>query len=151
MAEVTVRSVGETGAAHWRSLLYFNVYRLIVALILLGSVIWLPENIPFGSYNREFFIYVDLVYIALTLFAFAPTFWQQPRFDLQLSVFVCLDVLTIALLLYASGGVASGLELLLLPSLAAAGLLAMGRLPLFYAATASFAILCENMCRTCES
>lgn len=144
MSEVTIRPVGETGTAHWRSLLYFNVHRLIVALILLGSVIWLPDNIPFGSHNREFFITVDLVYVALTLFAFAPTLWRQPRFDLQLSVYVCLDVLTIALLLYASGGVASGLELLLLPSLAAAGLLAMGRLPLFYAATASFAILCEQ-------
>jgi two-component system sensor histidine kinase PilS (NtrC family) len=144
MFEATIQPAGETGTAHWRSLLYFNIYRLIVALILLGSVVWLSDNIPFGSYNREFFITVDLVYVALTLLAFAPIVWQRPRFELQLSIYVCLDVLAIALLLYASGGVVSGLELLLLPSLAAAGLLAMGRLPLFYAAMASFAILCEQ-------
>lgn len=144
MSEASAQPATETGAAHWRSLLYFNVYRLIVALVLLGSVIWLSDNIPFGSYSREFFIYVDLVYVALTLLAFAPILWQQPRFDIQLSVYVVIDVAAVTLMLYASGGVASGLGLLLLPSLAAAGLLAMGRLTLFYAATASIGILGEQ-------
>ena len=144
MSETTVQPASETGSAHWRSLLYFNVYRLIVALVLLSAVIWLSDNIPFGSYNREFFIYVDLVYVAFTLLAFAPILWQRPRFDLQLSIYVCLDVAAVTLMLYASGGVASGLGLLLLPSLAAAGLLAMGRLTLFYAATASIGILGEQ-------
>jgi two-component system sensor histidine kinase PilS (NtrC family) len=135
----------EAGAEHWRSLLYFNGYRLIVAIVLLGSILWLSGNIPFGSYNRSVFIYVDLIYIALTIAAFAPIMWRRPPFHLQLSTYVCLDVAAVTLMLYASGGVTSGLGLLLLPSLAAAGLMAMGRLTLFYAAVASIGVLGEQL------
>ena len=140
-----LRSESEAGAEHWHSLLYFNFYRLIVALVLLGSILWLASNIPFGSYSRSIFIYIDLIYVALTIFAFAPILWRQPRFDVQLSTYVGLDVIAVTLMLYASGGVTSGLALLLLPSLAAAGLMAMGRLTLFYAALASIGILGEQL------
>jgi len=140
-----VRSRSEAGSEHWHSLLYFNCYRLIVALVLLGSGIWLAENIPFGSYHRSVFVYVNLIYIALTVVAFAPILWRQPSFHLQLSTYVGLDIVAVTLMLYASGGVTSGLGLLLLPSLAAAGLMAMGHLTLFYAAVASIGILGEQL------
>jgi two-component system sensor histidine kinase PilS (NtrC family) len=54
------------------------------------------------------------------------------------------DVAAIAGLTYASNGVSSGLGLLLLTTLAAAGLIARGRLTLFYAALASIAVLLEH-------
>lgn len=144
MSELTVATSTQSGNAHWRSLLYFNVYRLIVACVLLGSVFWLSSRIPFGSYSRMAFLYVDTAYIFLTLLAFFPILWRVPRFDVQLTIYVCLDVLAVTLMLYASGGVESGLALLLLPSLAAAGLLAMGRLTLFYAAIAAISVLAEQ-------
>jgi two-component system sensor histidine kinase PilS (NtrC family) len=135
----------EARAEHWHSLLYFNCYRLIVALVLLGSIIWLADNIPFGSYNRGVFVRVNLIYIAFTVVAFAPILWRHPPFRFQLSTYVGLDVVAITLMLYASGGITSGLGLLLLPSLAAAGLMAMGRLTLLYAALASIGILGEQL------
>ena len=145
LSDPILKTGDEVGAEHWHSLLYFNCYRLIVALVLLGSSIWLSDSIPFGSYNPAVFIYVNLIYIALTVVAFAPILWRQPPFHLQLSTYVGLDVIAVTLMLYASGGVASGLGLLLLPSLAAAGLMAMGRLTLFYAALASIGILGEQL------
>ena len=63
------------------------------------------------------------------------------RFDLQLTVQVASDIVAISLLTYASNGISSGLGLLLLTTLAAAGLIARGRLTLFYAALASIAVL----------
>ncbi len=140
-----IRPRGEAGSEHWHSLLYFNCYRLIVSLVLLGSSIWLSDNIPFGSFHRAVFVYVNLIYIALTVVAFAPILWRQPSFHLQLSAYVGLDIVAVTLMLYASGGVTSGLGLLLLPSLAAAGLMAMGHLTLFYAAVASIGILGEQL------
>ncbi|MGD2140238.1 MAG: histidine kinase dimerization/phospho-acceptor domain-containing protein [Burkholderiales bacterium] len=139
------RSRSEAGAEHWHSLLYFNCYRLIVALVLLGSSVWLAENIPFGHVHRGVFVYVNLIYIGLTAAAFAPILWRQPAFHLQLSTYVGLDIVAVTLMIYASGGVTSGLGLLLLPSLAAAGLMAMGHLTLFYAAVASIGILGEQL------
>ena len=46
--------------------------------------------------------------------------------------------------MFASGGISSGLGLLLLSELAAAGLVSRGRLTLFYAALASIAVLLEQ-------
>ena len=46
--------------------------------------------------------------------------------------------------MFASGGISSGLGLLLLSGLAAAGLISRGRLTLFYAALASIAVLLEQ-------
>lgn len=145
--EANVEKGAQESAAHWRSLLYFNIYRLIVAFVLLGAFLWLGDNIPFGSYSRTLFVYVDQIYIGLTTIAFLPILWRIPRFDIQLSACVALDVLAVTLLLYASGGVGSGLGLLLLPSLAAAGLMSMGRLTLFYAALAAIGVLSEQCYR----
>jgi len=145
LSDTALHPAGEPGAGHWHSLLYFNFYRLIVAFVLLGSVVWLSDSIPFGSYNWGVFLYTDLIYIALTVVAFLPILLRQPAFNLQLSAYVALDVVAVTLMLHASGGVTSGLGLLLLPSLAAAGLMAMGRLTLFYAALASIGILGEQL------
>ncbi len=145
LSEPLLKPGSESRAEHWHSLLYFNCYRLIVAVVLLGSGIWLSDSIPFGSYHRIVFVYVNLIYIGLTVVAFAPILWRQPAFHLQLSTYVGLDVIAVTLMLYASGGVTSGLGLLLLPSLAAAGLMAMGRLTLFYASIASIGILGEEL------
>ena len=54
------------------------------------------------------------------------------------------DILFIVVLMFASGGISSGLGLLLLSGLAAAGLISRGRLTLFYAALASIAVLLEH-------
>jgi two-component system, NtrC family, sensor histidine kinase PilS len=134
----------EFGHAFWRSLLYFNVYRLIVAFILMAAAIWLGENTPFGTYSRRMFLYANAIYIVFTLFAFVPILQRRIRLNLQLAVYVGADVVLVVLMLYASGGITSGLGLLLLPSLAAAGLMSRGRLTLFFAAIASLGILGEH-------
>jgi two-component system sensor histidine kinase PilS (NtrC family) len=54
------------------------------------------------------------------------------------------DIVLVMLLTYASGGISSGLPLLLLTSLAAAGLVSRGRLSLFFAAIASLGVLLEH-------
>jgi two-component system, NtrC family, sensor histidine kinase PilS len=132
------------GGAYWRSLLFFNLYRLAVGLVLLGSVLLLGENIPFGSFNRPVFLYTCVGYIAFMLLAFVPILARSMPFNLQLTIYVCVDVLAVVLMMYASGGISSGLGLLLLASLAAAGLMSRGRLTLFFAAVASLGILGEQ-------
>ncbi|HWN30014.1 MAG TPA: ATP-binding protein [Burkholderiales bacterium] len=54
------------------------------------------------------------------------------------------DIVFLVVLMYASGGITSGLGLLLLASLAAAGLISRGRLAFFYAALASIAVLLQQ-------
>lgn len=78
---------------------------------------------------------------SLLWFALIRARW---RFDRQLGLQVFVDVGVTALLTYASHGITSGLGLLLLTTLAAAGLVSRGRLTLFYAALATIAILLEH-------
>ena len=55
-----------------------------------------------------------------------------------------LDMLAITLLMYASGGIRSGLGVMLLISLAGAAIVAPRRLTLLYAALATIALLLEQ-------
>jgi two-component system sensor histidine kinase PilS (NtrC family) len=137
------RTVGHGDATIWRSLFYFNVYRLTgAALLLVMATAW-GETLPFGARDYRLFVTVTTIYcaIALIFFTLIRIRW---RFDLQLNVQVASDVVAISLLTYASWGLSSGLSLLLLTTLAAAGLIARGRLTLFYAALASIAVLLEH-------
>jgi two-component system sensor histidine kinase PilS (NtrC family) len=127
----------------WRSLFYFNVYRLIGALVLLIMATAWGESLPFGSRDYKLFVWLTGGYCVFSLMCFILIRIRW-RFDLQLSVQVAADVIAISLLAYASSGISSGLGLLLLTTLAAAGLIARGRLTLFYAALASIAVLLEH-------
>ena len=129
--------------AFWRSLFYFNVYRLGVALVLLIVASAWGGYLPFGSRDYTLFVWLTGWYCVFSgiCFFLIRIRW---RFDLQLSIQVAADIGAVALLTYASNGISSGLALLLLTTLAAAGLIARGRLTLFYAALASIAVLLEH-------
>jgi two-component system sensor histidine kinase PilS (NtrC family) len=69
---------------------------------------------------------------------------REPNLMLQVTLGVIVDVMAVVMLMYASGGVRSGLGVILLMSLAAAGLITRGRLTYFYAAVAALAVLLEQ-------
>jgi two-component system sensor histidine kinase PilS (NtrC family) len=141
-AEV-LRPAGDHAEPFWRSLFYFNVYRLLVALLLLLSVAIWGANLWFGSRDLTLFVVAGVVYLAFGVACFIVISTRK-RFDLQLTLQIAVDVGFIVLLLYASSGISSGLGLLLLTTLAGAGLISRGRLTLFYAALASIGVLLEQ-------
>jgi two-component system sensor histidine kinase PilS (NtrC family) len=87
---------------------------------------------------------ICLVYIVLTLVSLAGIKTRQPHFPLQLAFQVGTDISVFSTLSYFSGGIQSNLGLLMLVSIAGAGLISRGRITLFYAALASIAILLEH-------
>ena len=130
--------------SYWRSLFYFNIYRIAVAFLLLLATVLLGKSLLLGSWNQSLFITVSVTYVLFAAVAFATIAARKPDFPVQLVVQVCADILFIVLLLHASGGISSGLGLLLLANLAAAGIISRGRLTLFFAALASVAVLLEH-------
>jgi two-component system sensor histidine kinase PilS (NtrC family) len=129
--------------ALWRSLAWFNAYRLLVAVLMLAMAAVLGGHISFGSRNLPLFVYSAAGWLALALAGFMLLGLRR-HFLLQLLGEVVGDIVCVMLLTYASGGISSGLPLLLLTSLAAAGLVSRGRLSLFFAAIASLAVLLEH-------
>ena len=68
----------------------------------------------------------------------------RDKFELQLSVQAGLDLVAITLLMWASGGMRSGLGVMLLISLTAASIVAPRRLAFLYAALGTIALLLEQ-------
>ena len=129
--------------SYWRSLYFFNGYRFIVALLLLSITAIFGRQITFGSTEFELFVYFSGAYVMFSMLCFLAIASRR-HFHLQLGVQVGADIVFIVVLMFASGGISSGLGLLLLSGLAAAGLISRGRLTLFYAALASIAVLIEH-------
>lgn len=127
----------------WRSLFLFNVYRLIVGLLLLLVVAIWGNNVLFGSHDLTLFVVTDVAYVLFAIACFVLISARR-QFNLQLMTQVAADIGFIVILLFASGGISSGLGLLLLSTLAGAGLISRGRLTLFFAALAAIAVLLEH-------
>jgi two-component system sensor histidine kinase PilS (NtrC family) len=128
----------------WRSLRYFNLYRLTLAsiFVFLGGVF--GSSLSLGPHNWRIFFVASLLYAVATVFSLALLRLQWPRFTWQLAGQVIADIVGLTVLSYASGGIQSSIGLLLLVSLAAAGLISRGRITLFFAALASIATLLEH-------
>src|SRR5512139_482778 len=128
----------------WRSLFFFNLYRLFLAVLLLSLISMFGEALQLGERDRTLFVKVALAYLILVLAALPATRLRNPRFNIQLAFQVGADILCLTMLSHLSGGVQSNLGMLLLVSLAAAGLVCRGRITLFFAALASIAVLLEH-------
>jgi len=129
----------------WGSLRYFNLYRAAVAAVFLVGVLAYPETLNLGSHDVVVFKYVCAIYLGLAgIFHVVQRRWRV-YFNAQLTLHVMTDVLALVLLIYASGGIRSGLGIMLLVSLAGAALVSRGTLMLFYAALASIAVLLEQV------
>jgi len=128
----------------WISLQYFNLYRIVIALLFLGATYFAYEPINFGAHDMTLFRAVCVAYLLLAIALQFVLRVLHERFNLQLSAHALLDVITIPLLMYASGGMRSGLGVMLLISLTGVGLVAPRRLNFLYAALAAIAVLLEE-------
>ncbi|MCI3952203.1 MAG: integral rane sensor signal transduction histidine kinase, partial [Burkholderiales bacterium] len=127
----------------WRSLHFFNAYRLFVAVFLLAIVTVWGNSLQFASRNLTLFGVTAALYVAFSIVCFALVRLKW-RFNLQITVQAVADIVFIVVMMHASGGISSGMGLLLLATLAAVGLISRGRLALAHAALASIAVLLEH-------
>ncbi|HVB47592.1 MAG TPA: ATP-binding protein [Burkholderiales bacterium] len=133
-----------TPDSFWTSLRYFNLYRICVALLFLGTTMVYGDSLNLGSHRLQLFRVVSAGYLFAGVVFHGVLRNLRDRFNLQLSVHVFVDIVAITLLMYASGGIRSGLGVMVLISLTGAALLAPRRLTLLYAALAAIALLLEQ-------
>ena len=137
--------------AHWTSLRYFNIYRLCISGLLFASSFFQSPSFLILGANQGFFrLSITSFYLLETAASLFFLHFYQQRFNRQLSLQVLVDVLVLTLLMHVGGGLRSGLGVMLLVSLAGAGLVGQGRLVLFYAATATVALLAEQSYRALD-
>ena len=125
----------------------YNYYRVTVGFALMAALAQDLLQSPLGSLNPDLYWWVALAYTGVNIItsatvSFLPHDWfKNQRLTLALTLF---DVLSLSTLMYASGGIGSGIAALLLVTVAAGAILLTGRLASLIAATASIAILYEE-------
>ncbi|MCX7194814.1 MAG: ATP-binding protein [Proteobacteria bacterium] len=128
----------------WRSIYFFNLYRLTLSGLFVFLVSTYGDALSLGSRAPSLFFRTSLIYLVLTLISLLTIKLRWPRFSLQLAFLVGTDIVCITVLSHASGGIQSGLGVLLLVSLTATGLISRGKITLFFAALASIAVLLQH-------
>lgn len=128
---------------YWRVLFYFNSYRLITGSVL-AIITWQFQFTSFGSHHHLLFLYTSLGYALFSSVSMLLIKLRHPNFNRQLAIQVIGDIVFFSVMLYASGGLQSGLGGLLLVSLAGAGLISRGRMTLFFASMATMSLLLQE-------
>ena len=127
----------------WRSLVHLNHFRLFLALGL--GVTGLSLGQPFSRLEHPLvFGLICAGYFGVALWFKRPLRQRSQSFGRQVAHQVLTDVVSLGLLMHLTGGNASGMGLLLIVSVAAAGMLQDARKVLFLAAVASVVVLGEQ-------
>lgn len=129
---------------YWRPMRYWNLYRLIVAGLLLAAHFTVRGPDWMQLFESLTYFRSALTYVIFAGAMIVLTTMRHPRFDSQVKLQTIGDILLIVMLMHAAGGVKSGLGLLLVIAIVGAALVSQGRLALFYAALASIALLLEQ-------
>ncbi|MDQ1363694.1 MAG: two-component system, NtrC family, sensor histidine kinase PilS [Pseudomonadota bacterium] len=129
---------------YWRPLRHFNFYRATLALALL---VLFRQNILQGfltQTDRQFFLVACIAFFATSLYYLYAEFRRKISFSTQVIAANTSDILLIILLMHFSGGLASGLGMLLIVNIAATGTFLHRRESHLFAALASFGVLAEQ-------
>ena len=107
----------------WRVFRASSFFRLILAALLLAATTLDEQNRLFGKQNPQLFSWVALGYLALALLAIAGTYWRRPRLTVQAHLQMVVDLVTLTVMISASGGITSSLNSLLITAVAASSIL----------------------------
>ncbi|MDX2505805.1 MAG: histidine kinase dimerization/phospho-acceptor domain-containing protein [Gammaproteobacteria bacterium] len=128
----------------WRPLHFLNLYRLLISGIFISLIFSHIQIKPFGAVNPELFQIVCFGYFIASILNGITIRWHWPALWIQTHAHIILDFCAIILFMHTSGGVKSGVGLLLLIPIAAISILSMGRSSLFYAALVSLLLLVDQ-------
>ena len=137
----------QTKNSSWRALQIFSLYRLLLSIVFVAFIQLKPETNFLGSYNSSLFKLCSIVYLVLTLTNHIATYHRK-FFSLQLQFQVIVDIVLLTLLMHTSGGISSGLGMLIAVSTTAAAILLTSPSALGFAVAATFAIVIEEFYST---
>lgn len=126
---------------NWRSLRVFSFYRLILAGLLLTVHMLGTGPMTLGQALPEAFQAATGAYvIAALLLGFAGRM-RRPAYETQVGLQAAADIPLITAITYTSGGITSGLGMLMVPAIAGLSLQMPGRWGLLFAALAALSLL----------
>ncbi len=128
----------------WGTLNVFNIYQLTLSSAFLMLFISKKGPSLFGQLNPSLFLNTGIFYVAV---AIAGLFFLKKNtlsYAAQVQLKVVAEILLLTIIMHSSGGITSGIGVLLAVTVAAGGLLAGGQCTLAFAALATFSVLGEQ-------
>jgi two-component system sensor histidine kinase PilS (NtrC family) len=129
----------------WRVIGLLNLYRLLVPLVLLAMVALGGPAGGVVAASPQLFIGACIAYFTAAVLLVIARRLQWSSLRIVALVNACVDALAIGFILYAAGGVASGLGILLFLPVLALTVLADRRDALLIAAVAALAVLVQQV------
>ena len=140
--------------SRWHSLKLFNAYRLLIALMFLGTQKLTSSDSIFHelinqgkfSFTFESNLFSNLLvgYFIFSAVSAILTWLKKPDITINLPAQMLIDIVFIIAIMHAQQDQQSGVGVLLIITIASASLISQARLPLFYAAFATIGILFEQ-------
>lgn len=127
----------------WLLLKIFFLYRLIGS-ILFVMLYYLHFGSSLGNYAGKLYQITSISYLTFTIIVAPFILRQRLKYSNLAQLLIFTDIIFITILMHASGGIGSGIGILLTISIAAGGLLIGGRCAMLFAALATLAILAEQ-------
>lgn len=137
------RTVDESDLT-WRVLGSLNLFRLFLAVILLGLFFGGGEPRLFGERYPSLFSAIAAGYLVFSVVSGLAIKGRWVSAGPQTITQVTVDIAAIAILMHASGGISSGLGGLLIVFVGAGSLVLPVQVPAFFAAIATIAVLGEQ-------
>lgn len=125
----------------------YNIYRIVLPLVLLVTYISAADTTLFGRVDSILFVQACTGYaiFGVVIAFLSPDGMRFLENQNILTSTLLLDIFAIGLLVYSSGGVSSGLGLLLIVTVASSSIMIRGRISTFLAAVATLVIIYSEL------
>ena len=131
----------------WRSLFYFNIYRLVFASVVVALSVY--TNVETRTYRfPDLFLATGMTMMVMTLINFVAINQSKPQIETQIHLQGIFDLVFITIFAYSSNGFESGYSILMVVSIASISLLESQRTALAYAAFGTLLVLGESVLST---
>jgi len=130
----------------WYRLRLFNYFRGALALFFMTIYFngWLQQLVPSEQIKPVLFLFASLFLVtACIVFMFGISL-RLPSLNIQVFSQTLFDIATIILLMHATGGVRTGLGMLLIINISMTSLFLQKRLTILFAAIATLSVLAEQ-------
>lgn len=139
-------NIGTANTTHtlpWRLLRLLNIYRLLVAVLVI-LVASTGRSALLGTNNPQLFLWTGSIFLIYALLTAVSLYKRWPGYVLQAQIQLMVDISAVILLMHASGGPGSGLGALLFVFIVANSVLIPWRTSVGFAAVAVVLILADH-------
>ena len=143
--EALLQKAVEEPDLSWRVLTTLNIFRLLVAAVLLGLFFTGGDPYIFGDQYPRLFATTATIYLLFAIIFSTSLRQRWARASVQAVAQNLVDIAAVVMMMHTSGGIGSGLGGLLIVFVGAGSLVLPMQFPAILGAVATFAILGEQV------